>query len=122
MKFADNYEKYFETIGKKSPLHEFFALFMFNLPHFITIAILVALFPHYWAGICLLGWVIPDFPVVEYYSLKLIGKKEAIKNELNRKKISEIVTFIASMILLILGLWEISLAGFIHLFLDYLGF
>jgi len=113
MKFAYDYEEFVKKL-KIKPL----VLIMLSLPHIVSVVILTILFPNYWLGILLLGWIIPDYAMMEHYFIK----KEKIDETIKRKKIAEIITFVASIFLVIMGHWEVSIAGFLHLIFDYIGF
>ncbi len=117
MKFAEQYGKWAMTKN--------FSTMLTILPHFLSCFILALIFSQPTTniiGIFFVGMIIPDYALYEYGVLKLFNSKKTIGEELKRKTIAHYLTFTLSLFLVFFGFWEIALAGFIHLILDYIGF
>jgi hypothetical protein len=116
MEFAEKYEVW----AKKRC--NVCSIVLLTLPHLLSSLILYLFVRNYFFPIFIIGVLIPDYALFEFYGLKLLGIKEKLKDELKRKLVAHYLTFILSVFLLFTGRWEIALAGFIHLIIDYIGF
>lgn len=99
---------------------------LLELPHILTIAVLVWLYSEQWIGIIILGWVLPDFCIFFHMfvypaavfkkgiELRLMGYK--------KKKISHILTFVVAFFLLFTEHNAIAFAGLLHIMFDMVGF
>jgi hypothetical protein len=98
--------------------------FRLVFPHLLSILILILIFPNKWFGILILGLFLSDFSfAIKPFIVLLLGKMNSwykIGKELSY--IAHSILLAASILLLLHQEYVISLSGFIHLFLDLIGF
>ena len=126
LKLIKTYNTFFDLHKADGMFKKLFFGFMLALPHILTCLILILFFPEQWIEILIVGLILPD---LSYFLHMLIHPAEALKGNLNlkkigenRKKVAHLLTFVVITFLLLSREYILFLAGGIHLVLDMLGF